>query len=115
MIWFDVSVRAVSGILIIALVLVWWRVVADLYDRFWCRSVRPSVNDDGEDAPQEPSKPSTWRFVGIGAVTFVLSQVVHIPLNAWVLHPLTKKLIDPATDYPVSALATWALGTIFGE
>ncbi len=28
-----------------------------------------------------------WRLFGIGAVTFIASQVLHIPFNAWVLNP----------------------------
>ncbi len=33
-----------------------------------------------------------WRLFGIGAVTFIVSQVFHIPFNAWVLNPLLGKL-----------------------
>jgi uncharacterized membrane protein YhfC len=33
-----------------------------------------------------------WRLFGIGAVTFIASQVLHIPFNAWVLNPLVEKL-----------------------
>jgi uncharacterized membrane protein YhfC len=35
---------------------------------------------------------ATWRWIGIGAATFVASQVVHIPLNGFVLMPLMKVL-----------------------
>jgi uncharacterized membrane protein YhfC len=35
---------------------------------------------------------ATWRWIGIGAATFVGSQVVHIPLNSFVLTPLLKVL-----------------------
>ena len=28
-----------------------------------------------------------WRLFGLGAVTFIASQVLHIPFNAWVLNP----------------------------
>jgi uncharacterized membrane protein YhfC len=30
----------------------------------------------------------SWSLFGIGAVTFVISQVFHIPFNVWVLSPL---------------------------
>jgi uncharacterized membrane protein YhfC len=35
---------------------------------------------------------ATWRWIGIGAATFVASQVVHIPLDSFVLMPLMKLL-----------------------
>jgi uncharacterized membrane protein YhfC len=28
-----------------------------------------------------------WRLFGLGAATFILSQVLHIPFNSWVLNP----------------------------
>jgi uncharacterized membrane protein YhfC len=34
----------------------------------------------------------SWRLFGIGAVTFVASQVFHIPFNFLILNPLTEKL-----------------------
>jgi uncharacterized membrane protein YhfC len=33
-----------------------------------------------------------WHLFGIGAVTFIASQVLHIPFNAWVLNPLLETL-----------------------
>ena len=33
-----------------------------------------------------------WRLFGIGALTFIASQVFHIPFNTWVLNPLLGKL-----------------------
>ncbi len=33
---------------------------------------------------------SSWRLFGIGAVTFVGSQILHIPFNFWVLNPLLE-------------------------
>ena len=33
-----------------------------------------------------------WHLFGIGAVTFISSQVLHIPFNAWVLNPLLETL-----------------------
>lgn len=32
-----------------------------------------------------------WRLFGIGAVTFVASQVLHIPFNSWVLNPMIER------------------------
>lgn len=33
-----------------------------------------------------------WKLFGIGCVTFILSQVFHIPFNLWVLNPLMGKM-----------------------
>ena len=33
-----------------------------------------------------------WRLFGIGAVTFVLSQILHIPFNQWVLNPFVESM-----------------------
>jgi uncharacterized membrane protein YhfC len=35
---------------------------------------------------------SEWRLFGIGALTFVLSQIAHIPFNYWVLTPILEKV-----------------------
>lgn len=35
---------------------------------------------------------TAWRLFGIGVLTFVLSQLLHIPFNHWVLTPLIGKL-----------------------
>ena len=32
-----------------------------------------------------------WGLFGIGLITFILSQVLHIPFNNWVLTPLVEK------------------------
>ena len=39
-----------------------------------------------------------WRLFGIGAATFVLSQVGHIPFNGWVLNPRVQAFLgtEPA-------------------
>jgi uncharacterized membrane protein YhfC len=34
----------------------------------------------------------SWRVFGLGALTFVASQVLHIPFNSWVLTPLIVRL-----------------------
>ncbi|MBE9525166.1 MAG: YhfC family intramembrane metalloprotease [Chloroflexi bacterium] len=33
-----------------------------------------------------------WRIFGIGVVTFIGSQVLHIPFNLWVLSPFLEKM-----------------------
>lgn len=33
-----------------------------------------------------------WRLFGIGALTFVVAQVLHIPFNAFLLNPLLQRL-----------------------
>ena len=35
---------------------------------------------------------ASWRLIGIGAATFILSQVGHIPFNGYVLSPLLAAL-----------------------
>ena len=35
---------------------------------------------------------TAWRLFGIGVLTFILSQLLHIPFNQWVLNPLIGKL-----------------------
>ena len=31
----------------------------------------------------------SWRLYGLGAATFIGSQVAHIPFNIWTLNPIT--------------------------
>ncbi len=38
-----------------------------------------------------------WGLYGVGALTFILSQVGHIPFNSWLLNPWLAK-IAPQTD-----------------
>ena len=33
-----------------------------------------------------------WRLYGVGAITFIGSQVLHIPFNLWVLSPYLEKM-----------------------
>ena len=33
-----------------------------------------------------------WRIYGLGALTFIASQVLHIPFNRWVLEPVLVRL-----------------------
>ncbi len=40
-----------------------------------------------------------WRFFGLGVISFTLSQVLHIPFNAWVLSPVFTRLgLGPAAQ-----------------
>ena len=32
-----------------------------------------------------------WRLFGVGILTFIISQVFHIPFNLWMLNPLLEK------------------------
>lgn len=50
----------------------------------------------------------SWGLYGIGAVTFVLSQVGHIPFNYWVLNPTLAKSF-PQADPGSLGLAWWSL------
>ncbi len=47
----------------------------------------------------------SWRLFLIGAVTFVLSQVGHIPFNALVLG---GRFLAPASEWPLPVLAVFA-------
>lgn len=55
-----------------------------------------------------------WRLFGVGAFTFVVSQVFHIPFNAWMLDPIIGRLgLDP--DIPIQlALIALLLGLSAG-
>ena len=37
-----------------------------------------------------------WGLYGVGALTFVLSQVGHIPFNMWLLNPWLAKIAPQA-------------------
>ena len=52
-----------------------------------------------------------WRLFGIGAVTFIASQVLHIPFNAWVLNPLLETLGLSFTGTTVQSIV---LALLFG-
>ena len=64
---FDIIVRSLNALLMIALPLV---LGVYLYRRLGAE----------------------WRIFAIGVVTFVASQVIHIPFNIWVLNPLIDHL-----------------------
>lgn len=56
---------------------------------------------------------ATWRWIGIGAATFVASQVVHIPLNSFGLMPLMKVLgIGDIKD--AKGIELFLLAVVFG-
>lgn len=47
-----------------------------------------------------------WRLFGIGALTFVVSQVFHIPFNTWVLDRFIARLgLDPAVVVQLGLIA----------
>jgi len=52
-----------------------------------------------------------WRLFGIGAATFVGSQVLHIPFNTWVLSPGVTRLGLAGSQ---SGLRLAALAVLFG-
>jgi len=59
-----------------------------------------------------------WRLFGIGAVTFIASQVFHIPFNAWVLNPVIEQLglaVDVPAQLAVIALLVGLSAGIFEE
>lgn len=60
-----------------------------------------------------------WRLFGIGAVTFVASQVLHIPFNAWILNPFLGRIagtgIQAGNALIVSALFLGLSAGIFEE
>jgi hypothetical protein len=111
MLWLDVAIRALSGLLIVVLVLVWWRAVVGFYNR----SQYGTLNEDaGVNGDQPRPLPSPWKFIGIGAATFILSQIVHLPLNSFVLQPIASKFIDPGTNAPASTQSLWMVAIMFG-
>ncbi len=50
-----------------------------------------------------------WRVFGIGAITFVGSQVLHIPFNLWALSLLLEKVGQRVTQPGVSLVITAVL------
>lgn len=58
---------------------------------------------------------AAWRLFGIGAVTFVASQVLHIPFNAWTLNPLLESLgVEVGAGGRELIMASVALGLSAG-
>jgi uncharacterized membrane protein YhfC len=59
-----------------------------------------------------------WRLFGVGALTFIASQIIHIPFNAWVLNPMIKRYsLDPqlSTHLVVIALLFGLSAGVFEE
>ncbi len=59
-----------------------------------------------------------WRLFGMGAVTFVASQIIHIPFNAWVLNPVMEQHgldLDVPAQLLVIALLLGLSAGIFEE
>ncbi len=53
-----------------------------------------------------------WRLYWIGALTFVGSQVLHIPFNSYVLNPLVIDVVLPAV--PAGLVRTMLVAALFG-
>ena len=60
-----------------------------------------------------------WRLYALGMVTYVASQVLHIPFNQWVLNPLLLRLAPHptggSTDLVVVALLLGLSAGVFEE
>jgi len=60
-----------------------------------------------------------WRLFSIGAMTFIASQVLHIPFNLWALNPLLEQLrssgIQPQLALAISAILLGLSAGIFEE
>ena len=56
-----------------------------------------------------------WRLYALGTVTFVASQVLHIPFNQWVLNPLLQRLAPDVSEGGIGlAMAAVLLGLSAG-
>jgi uncharacterized membrane protein YhfC len=56
-----------------------------------------------------------WAIFGLGALTFVGSQILHIPFNQFVLAPLLERLGDHAWTLVIFALALGLSAGLFEE
>jgi len=60
-----------------------------------------------------------WRLFSVGAMTFIASQVLHIPFNLWALNPLLEQLrssgIQPQLALFISAILLGLSAGIFEE
>ena len=52
-----------------------------------------------------------WRLFGVGVLTFILSQVFHIPFNIWLLRPLLQNL---GLSLPQPGLQLAVVGLFYG-
>jgi uncharacterized membrane protein YhfC len=57
---------------------------------------------------------SGWRLFGIGALTFIASQLLHIPFNIWVLNPFIRWLDGSMSPMPYLVAAALLLGLSAG-
>jgi len=55
-----------------------------------------------------------WRLFGIGAVTFIASQLLHIPFNIWVLNPFIRWLDESMASAAYLIAAALLLGLSAG-
>ena len=56
-----------------------------------------------------------WRIYGLGMVTFVASQVLHIPFNQWLLNPVLQRLApEPVGGSAALAIVAILLGLSAG-
>ena len=56
-----------------------------------------------------------WAIFGLGALTFIGSQILHIPFNQFVLSPLLERLGDQGCTLVVFALAVGLTAGVFEE
>ena len=55
-----------------------------------------------------------WRLFGVGAVTFIASQLLHLPFNIWVLNPFIRRLDESMASAPYMIVAALLLGLSAG-
>ena len=55
-----------------------------------------------------------WRLFGIGVLTFIASQLLHIPFNIWVLNPFIRWLDGSMSPQPYLVVAALLLGLSAG-
>ena len=54
-----------------------------------------------------------WKLYGIGALTFIGSQILHIPFNVWILNPILENL-DMLTEGAYLVILAITLGLSAG-
>ena len=86
---FDIAIRSLNALLMIAMPLV---LGVYLYRRLG----------------------TGWRLFGVGALTFIASQLLHIPFNIWVLNPLIRGLDESMASTPYLIVAALLLGLSAG-
>ena len=55
-----------------------------------------------------------WRLFGVGALTFIASQLLHIPFNIWVLNPFIRWLDESMASAATLIAAALLLGLSAG-